>query len=42
MSHGYLNKHNAALEFNNKSISLNPLNSVLCLDREQIQVSVKG
>ena len=33
MSHGYLNKHNAALEFNNKSIYLNPLNSVLYLDR---------
>ena len=33
MSHGYLNKHNAALEFNNKSISLNPMNSVLYLDR---------
>jgi len=33
MSHGYLNKHNAALEFNNKSISLNPTNSVLYLDR---------
>jgi tetratricopeptide (TPR) repeat protein len=33
MSHGYLNKHNVALEFNNKSISLNPLNSVLYLDR---------
>ena len=33
MSHGYLNKHNAALEFNNKSISLNPMNSALYLDR---------
>ena len=33
MSHGYLNKHNAALEFNNKSISLNPMNPTLYLDR---------
>ena len=33
MSYGYLNKHYAALEFNNKSISLNPMNATLYLDR---------
>ena len=41
MSHGYLNKHNAALEFNNKSISLNPLNSVLYLDRANTKFQLK-
>ena len=41
MSHGYLNKHNAALEFNNKSISLNPLNSVLYLDRANTKNQLK-
>ncbi len=41
MSHGYLNKHNAALEFNNKSISLNPLNSALYLDRANTKFQLK-
>ena len=41
MSHGYLNKHNAALEFNNKSISLNPMNSVLYLDRANTKFQLK-
>jgi len=33
MSHGYLNQHNPALQFNNKSISLNPRYYALYLDR---------
>ena len=41
MSHGYLNKHNAALEFNNKSIFLNPMNSALYLDRANTKFQLK-
>ena len=33
MSHGYLNKHYAALEFINKAIDLNPTYATLYLDR---------